>query len=311
MSDQLADLLKQFELERLEVNLFRGESRDIGSPQVFGGQVLGQALTAAYATIEGRIVHSLHAYFLRRGDFNMPIVYQVDRSRDGGSFSSRRVIAIQNGEQIFTFAASFQVPEQGIDHQIDMPKVPPPETLPDAHKPPADILARLPDKLRGFFLRERPFEFRLVQDIDFVNPKPRPPLQQVWLRSVGKLPDDDHIHRCLLAYVSDYNLLNTATLPHGRSFLSGEMMLASIDHAMWFHRPFRLDDWLLYSMESPSASGARGFARGSFFDRSGRLVASTAQEGLTRTVIPQTSATVSGAGPAAPAVSTTSSGAKS
>ncbi len=291
MSDQLADLLRQFDLERLEVNLFRGESRDIGSPQVFGGQVLGQALTAAYATVEGRVVHSLHAYFLRRGDFNMPIVYQVDRSRDGGSFSSRRVIAIQNGEQIFTFAASFQAPEEGIDHQIDMPKVPPPEALPDAHQPPEDILARLPDKLRSFLLRERPFEFRMVQEVDFINPKPAPPLQQIWVRSLGRLPDDDHIHRCLLAYVSDYNLLNTATLPHGRSYLTGDLLLASIDHAMWFHRSFRLDDWLLYSMDSPSASGARGFARGSFFDRSGRLVASTAQEGLTRQTLPQTSRT--------------------
>lgn len=291
MSAQLADLLHQFELERLEVNLFRGESRDIGSPQVFGGQVLGQALTAAYATVEGRTVHSLHAYFLRRGDFNLPIVYQVDRSRDGGSFSSRRVIAIQNGEQIFTFAASFQEPEEGIDHQIGVPEVPPPEKLSDAHTPPADILARLPDKLRGFLLRERPFEFRMVQEVEFVNPKPRPPLQQIWLRSVGKLPDDDRIHRCLLAYVSDYNLLNTATLPHGRSYLTGDLLLASIDHAMWFHRSFRLDDWLLYSMDSPSASGARGFARGSFFDRRGRLVASCAQEGLTRIRMPQTSQT--------------------
>jgi acyl-CoA thioesterase-2 len=295
MSDQLADLLRQFDLERLEVNLFRGESRDIGSPQVFGGQVLGQALTAAYATVEGRVVHSLHAYFLRRGDFNMPIVYQVDRSRDGGSFSSRRVIAIQNGEQIFTFAASFQAPEEGIDHQIDMPKVPPPESLPDAHQPPEDILARLPDKLRGFLLRERPFEFRMVQEVDFIHPKPAPPLQQIWVRSLGRLPDDDHIHRCLLAYVSDYNLLNTATLPHGRSYLTGDLLLASIDHAMWFHRSFRLDDWLLYSMDSPSASGARGFARGSFFDRSGRLVASTAQEGLTRQTLPQTSRTATAA----------------
>ena len=292
MSDQLADLLRQFDLERLEVNLFRGESRDIGSPQVFGGQVLGQALMAASRTVDaGRPVHSLHAYFLRRGDFNMPIVYQVDRSRDGGSFSSRRVIAIQNGEQIFTFAASFQTPEQGIDHQIDMPKVPPPESLPDAHQPPEDILARLPDKLRSFLLRERPFEFRMVQEVDFINPKPAPPLQQIWVRSLGRLPDDDHIHRCLLAYVSDYNLLNTATLPHGRSYLTGDLLLASIDHAMWFHRSFRLDDWLLYSMDSPSASGARGFARGSFFDRSGRLVASTAQEGLTRQTLPQTSKT--------------------
>ena len=154
------------------MNLFRGESRDIGSPQVFGGQVLGQALTAAYATVEGRTVHSLHAYFLRRGDFNLPIVYQVDRSRDGGSFSSRRVIAIQNGEQIFTFAASFQAPEEGIDHQIGVPEVPPPEKLADAHKPPAEILARLPDKLRSFLLRERPFEFRMVQEVEYVDPKP-------------------------------------------------------------------------------------------------------------------------------------------
>jgi acyl-CoA thioesterase-2 len=205
------------------------------------------------------------------------------------------VIAIQNGEQIFTFAASFQAPEEGIDHQIDMPKVPPPESLPDAHQPPEDILVRLPDKLRGFLLRERPFEFRMVQEVDFIHPKPAPPLQQIWVRSLGRLPDDDHIHRCLLAYVSDYNLLNTATLPHGRSYLTGDLLLASIDHAMWFHRSFRLDDWLLYSMDSPSASGARGFARGSFFDRSGRLVASTAQEGLTRQTLPQTSRTATAA----------------
>jgi len=284
MDQRLADLLQQFALERLEVNLFRGESRDIGSPQVFGGQVLGQALMAAYSTIEGRVVHSLHAYFLRRGDFNLPIVYQVDRSRDGQSFSSRRVIAIQNGEQIFTFSASFQEPADGLDHQVEMPKVPPPESLPDSRHPPADVLERLPEKVRNFMLRERPFELRRVEPIDVYQASAAPPVQNVWLRAVGRLPDDDRLHRCLLAYVSDYNLLATATLPHAVGVLDGGLITASLDHAMWFHRAFRLDEWLLYSMDSPSASGARGFTRGSVYTRDGRLVASAAQEGLIRVV---------------------------
>lgn len=279
----IQDLLHQFELERLEVNLFRGESRDIGSPQVFGGQVLGQALMAASSTVEGRVVHSLHAYFLRRGDFNLPIVYQVDRNRDGGAFSSRRVIAIQNGAPIFTFSASFQEPEEGLDHQIPMVDVPPPESLPNDRLPP-ELLAKLPEKMRRFMELERPFEFRPVDPIDFLNPKPKAPLQRVWLRAIGKLPDDDALHRCLLAYVSDYNLLNSALLPHAASWVSGRLFMASIDHAMWFHRPFRVDDWMLYSIDSPSASGARGFARGSLFTRDGRLAASTAQEGLIRVV---------------------------
>ncbi|MFO1426107.1 MAG: acyl-CoA thioesterase II [Steroidobacteraceae bacterium] len=284
MDQRLADLLHQFELERLEVNLFRGASRDIGSPQVFGGQVLGQALTAAYATIEGRVVHSLHAYFLRRGDFNLPIVYQVDRSRDGHSFSTRRVIAIQNGEQIFNFAASFQEPEAGLDHQPTMPQVPPPESLPEWGRPPPDVQYLLPEKLRRFLLRERPFELRTVESIDYVRPAPAPPVQHLWFRAVDRLPDDDALHRCLLAYASDFHLLNTVTLPHGTGFLTGRLVMASIDHAMWFHRPFRVDEWLLYAMDSPSASGARGLARGSIFSRDGRLVASTAQEGLLRLV---------------------------
>ncbi len=279
----IQDLLHQFELERLEVNLFRGESRDIGSAQVFGGQVLGQALMAASSTVEGRVVHSLHAYFLRRGDFNLPIVYQVDRNRDGGSFSSRRVIAIQNGAPIFTFSASFQEPEQGLDHQIPMVDVPAPESLPSDRLAP-ELLAKLPEKMRRFMELERPFEFRPVDPIDYVHPKKMPPVQRVWLRAVGSLPDDDALHRCLLAYVSDYNLLNTALLPHAASWVSGQLFMASIDHAMWFHRPFRLDDWVLYSIDSPSASGARGFARGSFFTRDGRLAASSAQEGLIRFV---------------------------
>lgn len=283
MIGALPDLLRQFELERLEVNLFRGASRDIGSPQVFGGQVLGQALTAAYATVvEGREVHSLHAYFLRRGDFDRPIVYQVDRSRDGHSFSSRRVIAIQNGEPIFTFSSSFHAAEPGLDHQASMPQVPAPESLPDWSRPTPEVAERLPEKMRRFLVRERPFELRPVEPIDYIDPKPAPPLQHVWLRTAGALPDDPRLHRCLLAYISDFNLLGTATRPHATDFSSDNLTMASIDHAMWFHRDFRVDEWLLYSMESPSASGARGFARGSIYDRSGRLVASTAQEGLMR-----------------------------
>ena len=281
MDHGLADLLQLLELEPLEENLFRGESRDIGAPQVFGGQVLGQALTAASATVEARVVHSLHAYFLRRGDFNAPIVYQVDRSLDGHSFSNRRVVAIQHGEQIFNMTASFQIGENGYDHQLDMPRVPPPESLPDP-APPAAMLEKLPDKVRRFFGQARPFEFRLVQPVDYLDPRPAPPLRQIWMRAVGPVGDGEMLHRRLLAYVSDFFLLDTATLPHGTSFLKASLIMATIDHAMWFHRPLRVDDWLLCAMESPSASGARGFARASIFARDGRLVASAAQEGLMR-----------------------------
>jgi acyl-CoA thioesterase II len=283
VDQRVADLLALLELEPLEVNLFRGESRDIGAAQVFGGQVLGQALVAASRTVEGRIVHSLHAYFLRRGDYDAPIVYTVDRSRDGHSFSSRRVVAIQHGEQIFTMAASFQKPEVGLDHQIQMPKVPPPEELADTTRPPPEFLARLPERRRHLLEAPRPFEFRMVEPFDYLQPRKGLPQRHVWFRAVARLPDDEALHRCLLAYVSDFNLLDTATLPHGAMYLTGEVMLASIDHAMWFHRPFRVDEWLLYSVDSPSASGARGFARASVFSRDGRLVASTAQEGLVRT----------------------------
>jgi acyl-CoA thioesterase-2 len=283
MDQRLADLLALLELEQLEVNLFRGESRDIGAPQVFGGQVLGQALSAAAATVEARVVHSLHAYFLRRGDCNAPIVYQVDRSLDGHSFANRRVIAIQHGQQIFNMTASFQAAEPGFDHQIDMPQVPPPERLAATVAPPPALLERLPERVRRFFEHPRPFEFRMVQNIDFVHPQPAPPQRQVWFRAVAALPADEMLHRRLLAYVSDFFLLDTATLPHGTSFLQPSIIMASIDHAMWFHRPLRLDDWLLYAMESPSASGARGFVRASVFARDGRLVASAAQEGLVRT----------------------------
>jgi len=282
MQQQLADLLRLLELEQLEVNLFRGESRDIGAPQVFGGQVLGQALSAAAATVEGRVVHSLHAYFLRRGDCNAPIVYEVDRSLDGHSFSNRRVVAIQHGQQIFTMAASFQIEESGFDHQIVMPTVPAPEDLASSGKPPPALLARLPERVRRFFEQPRPFEFRAVQPIDYLNPRREAPSREIWFRAVGTLPDDEMLHRRLLAYVSDFFLLDTTTLPHGTSLLKPTVVMASIDHAMWFHRTLRVDDWLLYAMDSPSASGARGFARASVFARDGRLVASAAQEGLVR-----------------------------
>lgn len=287
MQSQTADVLALLELEQLELNLFRGESRDIGSAQVFGGQVLGQALTAASLTVEGRVVHSLHAYFLRRGDFNAPIVYEVDRSRDGHSFSNRRVVAIQHGEQIFNMTASFQVLESGLEHQIEMPQVPPPEALPDMLEVLRPMVDRLPERVRRFVEKPRPFEFRMVQPLpNLLEPATQPPARQVWFRLPDRIPDDESLHRRLLAYVSDYYLLDTAVLPHGMSFLTAKAVMASIDHAMWFHRPLRVDDWLLYALDSPSASGARGFGRGSVFARDGRLVASTAQEGLIRVANP-------------------------
>ena len=280
MDTRLAELLQLLDLERLELNLFRGVSHDIGVPQVFGGQVLGQALVAASRTVEDRLVHSLHAYFLRRGDFDAPIVYQVERTRDGGSFTSRRVVAIQHGRQIFHMSASFQVEEDGPDHQVPMPEVPPPEQLPDMTAEVRKSLDGMPAERRRFWSRERPFEYRSVEPVEAGGP--RPGVRHLWFRLVDQCPDDPILHRCLLAYMSDYHLLETATLPHGLSYRSGEVMLASIDHGMWFHRPLRVDEWLLYALVSPSSSGSRGLAFGRIFDRQGRLVASTAQEGLMR-----------------------------
>jgi acyl-CoA thioesterase-2 len=282
MNQLLDDLIKVMTLERLEMNLFRGQSRDIGSPQVFGGQVLGQALVAATATVEDRAVHSLHAYFLRRGDFNSPIVYEVDRALDGKHFSSRRVIAIQHGRQIFNMSASFQSAETGLDHQISMPDVPPPESLPDLKAHYRDVADKLPAGARRLLEQERPFEFRPVDPPDHLRRGKSPPHKSIWFRAVGKLDGDEALHRCLLAYVSDFHLLDTALKPHGISMISSKLVIASVDHAMWFHRSVRVDDWLLYAVDSPSASGARGFTRGSVFARDGRLVASAAQEGLIR-----------------------------
>jgi acyl-CoA thioesterase-2 len=282
MKQVLRDLLRLLDLERLEINLFRGESRDIGSPQVFGGQVLGQALMAAYRTVDAeRAVHSLHAYFLRRGDFNAPIVYEVDRSRDGASFTSRRVVAIQHGQQIFHMSASFQSAEDGPDHQVPVPEVAPPDALPDLASSMRLNLDAMPDQKRRYWSLERPFEFRSVETLE--AGVPRPGVRHVWFRLVDQLPKDDAaLRHSLLAYVSDYHLLETATLPHGLSYRAGDVTLASIDHNMWFHRPFRIDEWHLYALISPSSSGSRGLAFGRIFDRAGHLVASTAQEGLMR-----------------------------
>jgi acyl-CoA thioesterase-2 len=286
MHPVLEDLITLLKLERIEKNIFRGDSRDIGSAQVFGGQVVGQALSAAQHTVEGRVAHSLHAYFLRRGDMEAPIIYDVDRSRDGGSFSNRRVVAIQHGRPILNLAASFQVPEDGLEHRADMPDVPPPEGLKDLTEVAADVLENIPTKLRRFMTAKRPFEFRPVDPLSLEERGELPPKKQVWIRAVDRLPDDQALHQNLLAYVSDFELLATSTLPHGLSLTRQNVMMASLDHALWFHRQFRMDEWLLYSMDSPNASGARGFARGQLFTEEGVLVASTSQEGLVRMIDP-------------------------
>ena len=278
----LADLIHLLRLERIEDNIYRGESRDIGSAQVFGGQVVGQALSAAYFTVEDRLAHSLHAYFLRRGDMEAPIVYEVDRARDGGSFSVRRVVAIQHGRPILNLAASFQKSEDGIAHQAEMPDVAGPDGLADVTDVPQDVLSRIPQKMRRFLTHERPFEFRPVEPVDFARSERRDAVKHVWIRAVDTLPDDLKLHQTLLAYVSDYELLGTATLPHVLPFAERRVQMASLDHALWFHRACRVDEWLLYAMDSPNAHGARGYSRGQVFNQDGTLVASTAQEGLVR-----------------------------
>lgn len=290
MTSPVSELIDLLSLERLEDNLFRGQSRDIGTKYVFGGQVLGQALSAAQATMdsagEPRAAHSLHAYFLRAGDIEHPIVYNVDRTRDGGSFSVRRVTAIQHGQPIFFCAASFQQDETGVEHQLSMPEVPKPEDLAPAPAIPPDVLAKLPTKVQRWLDRTGPFEFRHIYPRDELNPAKRPPFQQVWFRLSEKVGDAPELHRALLAYASDFQLLGTATFPHGISYYQPNVQMASLDHALWFHRPFRADDWLLYAIDSPAAQNARGLARGLIYDRTGRLVASTVQEGMIR-VVPQ------------------------
>ncbi|GGK39256.1 acyl-CoA thioesterase II [Salinarimonas ramus] len=286
MARAVEELLATLDLERLENNLFRGRSPNVGWQRVFGGQVIGQALVAAVRTVEGRQAHSLHAYFLLPGDPKAPIVYEVDPIRDGKSFATRRVVAIQHGRAIFSMSASFQVREDGLDHEAPMPDVPPPEDLPGEDEMRARIMPMMDPAARAYFERERPIELRPVELERYIprepGAEPLPARFHVWIRTTGRLPDEQSIHDCALAYASDMTLLDSSLIPHGRSVFQRDMQAASLDHALWLHRPFRADEWLLYAQESPSASGARGFSRGSIFTRDGRLVASVAQEGLVR-----------------------------
>jgi acyl-CoA thioesterase-2 len=284
MSRALDDLLAILDLEQLEHNLYRGRSPQVGWQRVFGGQVIGQALVAACRTVDtqARPPHSLHAYFLLPGDPKIPIVYEVDRIRDGKSFTTRRVVAVQHGAAIFSMSASFHLSEPGFDHAAVMPAVPAPEELPGEQQIRSGVLPMMPDPVRAYFERERPIEFRPVEFARYLARQPMEPKFNVWIRATGRLPDDPAIHQCVLAYASDMTLLDSSLIAHGRTVFERTIQAASLDHALWIHRPFRADEWLLYSQESPSASGALGFARGLIFSRDGMLVASVAQEGLIR-----------------------------
>ncbi|MDB6144924.1 MAG: tesB 1 [Pseudomonas sp.] len=283
MSLVLDDLVALLTLEPIEENLFRGRSQDLGFRQLFGGQVLGQSLSAASQTVEDeRHVHSLHGYFLRPGDASLPVVYQVDRVRDGGSFSTRRVSAIQKGQPIFTCSASFQYDEGGFEHQTQMPQVVGPENLPSELELTQQRAHLIPEQLREKLLCPKPIEFRPVTDVDPYNPQPTEAVKYVWFRADGSLPDVPALHKYLMAYASDFNLLTTALQPHGKSVFQKDMQIASLDHSLWFHADLRADDWLLYAMDSPWAGNSRGFSRGSVYNRAGQLVASVSQEGLIR-----------------------------
>lgn len=281
-SRPLEDVLALLDLEALEVNLFRGVSPQSSWQRVFGGQVIGQAMVAAGRTVEDRVAHSLHAYFLRPGDPHTPIIYEVDRIRDGRSFTTRTVTAIQHGRAIFSMAISYQIEEDGLEHQFDMPDVPGPEDLPselDLRRAEAD---RLPEEYRKRWLRPRPIEIRPVDPRDTFKPAKAEPHNNVWFRAVAPMPDDLLMQQCVLAYASDMTLLDTCVQPHGVSFMNPRLQVASLDHAMWFHHPFKVEEWLLYSQDSPASSGGRGINRGSIYTREGKLVASVAQEGLIR-----------------------------
>ncbi len=283
MSQVLNELVALLTLETIEENLFRGVSQDLGFRQLYGGQVLGQCVSAASQTVDtARHVHSMHGYFLRPGDATLPVVYQVDRVRDGGSFSTRRVTAIQKGKPIFTCSASFQFDEEGFHHQNPMPEVPGPEELKSETELARLVEAMIPERMRERATSDKPIEIRPVTLINPFAPKPCEPVKHVWFRAAGELPDEPQLHKLLLAYASDFNLLTTSMQPHGVSVFQKFMQVASLDHSLWFHGNLRMDDWLLYSMDSPWAGNARGFSRGSIFNRRGQLVASVAQEGLTR-----------------------------
>jgi acyl-CoA thioesterase-2 len=279
----LAALLSILDLEQLEQNLFRGQSPKHGWQRVYGGQVLGQALVAAVRTVdEPRAAHSLHAYFLLGGDPSHPIIYDVERIRDGRSFTTRRVKAIQHGHAIFTMSASFHKAEEGFTHHSEMPKVPMPEELPSEQELKRRLVAHLPETMRSYWQRERPIEMRPVDVARYLKREKAAPIQHIWMRANGRLPADPKLHQCVLAYATDFTLLDTALIAHGKLLFDSDIQLASLDHALWLHRSFRADEWLLYSQDSPSAHGARAFCRGSVYTRNGHLVASVAQEGLVR-----------------------------
>jgi acyl-CoA thioesterase-2 len=282
MSRALDQLLAILNIETLEHNLFRGLSPQVGWQRVFGGQVIGQALVAACRTVADRPAHSLHGYFLREGDPAVPIIYEVDRIRDGKSFSTRRVVAVQHGQAIFSMAVSFHRQEAGLEHQLPMPKVPQPDELPSEAELKERLMDRLPPQMKAYWAHERPIEIRPVDLSRYLSPEKRAPSQLVWIRANGTLGEDLALNQCVLAYASDFTLLDTALIAHGRFAFDPTLMLASLDHAIWFHRPFRADDWLLYAQDSPSSGGGRAFCRGTLFTREGMLVASTAQEGLVR-----------------------------
>ena len=288
MRQSVRELLDILQLEPLEQNLFRGQTRATGQRSIFGGLVAGQALMAASRSVPtDRPVHSLHAYFLRAGDFNLPIIYEVDRIRDGGSFTTRRVNAIQHGKAIFSLAASFAVEEEGVEHQSDMPEVPAPDTLESDEPARRRVAENIPEPFRKAFLQERPVEFRPVQPRNPFDSSPQPAQRMTWFRVPETLEVDQAMHRVLLTFCSDFGLMGTAMLPHGMHFFQPQLQAASLDHAMWFHRPLRADEWLLYCTDSPCAAGARGINRGLIYAEDGTLVASVAQEGLMR-LRPQT-----------------------
>lgn len=288
MASSLGDLLDLLDLEPIEQNIYRGSNRDIGTGRVYGGQVLAQALIAAGRTVPpDRLPHSVHAYFILPGDLSIPIVYFVDTLRDGGSFTTRRVTAIQHGRAIFNLSASFHRLEPGMEHQDEAPPVPGPEEVELELDRIRAVAHRIPEELRDVVTQDRPLEVRVIDPLPHIDPPPAPPQRRMWFRAAGDLPDDPILHQAVLAYASDYGLLVVALQPHGRTVREARTQVASLDHALWFHRPFRVDDWLLYDVDSPSAWGGRGFARGKIFSRDGRLVASTAQEGLMRAVHPE------------------------
>jgi acyl-CoA thioesterase-2 len=285
MPSAVQEVLDILDLEPLEVNLFRGRSPQSRWQRVFGGQVIGQALVAACRTVEdvtARPPHSLHAYFLLGGDPKVPIIYEVDRIRDGKSFTTRNVKAIQHGHAIFSMSVSFHLSEPGLTHQVKMPVVPKPDELPSDEELKDRIYPLLPEPARRYYERERPIEFRPVEFSRYLGEKSENGRFDIWIRATGRLPDEPAIHQCVLAYASDMMLLDAALIPHGRSVFSEDIMAASLDHALWFHRPFRADEWLLYSQDSPSLADSRGFSRGLIFASDGTLVASVAQEGLLR-----------------------------